>query len=100
MSATEIKLYDIFRKDLKLSDERAKIFAEVVQETVSNEVKQQQTSYKSQNKEDLLKLEMQLTSKIKQLNIKIESTKVDLVKWFVGMFLAPAIMIIGLYIKK
>ena len=36
MSATEIKLYDIFRKDLKMSDEKAKIFAEIVQETVVN----------------------------------------------------------------
>jgi hypothetical protein len=100
MSTTEIKLYDIFRKDLKLSDEKAKIFAEIVQETVINEVRHQQTEFKSQNKEDLLKLEMQLASKIEQLNVKIESTKVDLVKWFVGLFFALALMIIGLYIKK
>jgi hypothetical protein len=100
MSTTEIKLYDIFRKDLKLSDENAKIFAEIVQEMVINEVKNQQTEFKSQNKEDLLKLEMQLTSKIEQLNSKIETTKVDLIKWFVGLFFALALMIIGLYIKK
>ena len=93
MSTTEIKLYDIFRKDLKMSDEKAKIFAEVVQETVVNEVRHQQTQYKSQNKEDLLKLEMQLTA-------KIEQSKYDLVKWFVGLFIALAMMIIGLYIKK
>jgi hypothetical protein len=30
MSTTEKKLYDIFRKDLKLDDNRARIFAEVV----------------------------------------------------------------------
>ena len=93
MSTTEIKLYDIFRKDLKLSDEKTKIFAEIVQETVMNEVKHQQIEYKSQNKEDLLKLEMQLTS-------RIEQSKYDLVKWFVGLFFAIALMIIGLYIKK
>lgn len=100
MSTTEIKLYDIFRKDLKLSDEKAKIFAEIVQETVINEVRHQQTEFKSQNKEDLLKLEMQLASKIEQLNVKTETTKVDLIKWFVGLFFALALMIIGLYIKK
>ncbi len=93
MSTTEIKLYDIFRKDLKLSDEKARIFAEVVQETVVNEVKHQQTEFKSQNKEDLLKLEMQVTT-------KIEQSKYDLIKWFVGLFVALAMMIIGLYIKK
>ena len=100
MSATEMKLYDIFRKDLKMSDEKAKIFAEIVQETVVNEVKNQHTEFKSQNKEDLLKLEMQLTTKIEQTNSKIETTKVDLIKWFVGLFFALALMIIGLYIKK
>lgn len=100
MSTTEIKLYDIFRKDLNLSDEKARIFAEIVQETVTNEVKQQQIEYKSQNREDLLKLEMQLTTKLEQLNSKIETTKVDLIKWFVGLFFALTLMIIGLYIKK
>ena len=100
MSTTEIKLYDIFRKDLKMSDEKAKIFAEIVQETVVNEVKHQQTEFKSQNKEDLLKLEMQLTARMEQLNSKIETTKVDLIKWYVGLFLALAMMIIGLYLKN
>lgn len=80
IGATEIKLYDIFRKDLKLSDEKAKIFAEIVQETVVNEVKHQQTEYKSQNKEDLLKLEMHLTA-------KIEQSKYYLVKRFDGLFI-------------
>jgi hypothetical protein len=96
MSTTEIKLYDIFRKDLKLSDEKAKIFAEIVQETVINEVRHQQTEFRSQNKEDFYKIDLRM----EQLNSKIESTKVDLVKWFVGLFLALAMMIIGLYIKK
>ncbi len=89
MGATEIKLYEIFRNDLKLSVEKAKIFAEVVQETVINEVNHTKTEFKSQNKEDLLKLEMQLTS-------KTEQTKYDLIKWFVGLFFALALMIIGL----
>jgi hypothetical protein len=93
MGTTEIKLYDIFRNDLKLSDVKAKIFAEVVQETVMNEVKHSQTEFKSANREDLLKLEI-------QLNSKIEQSKYDLIKWFVGLFFALALMIIGLYIKK
>lgn len=96
MSTTEIKLYDIFRNDLKLSDEKARIFAEVVQETVINEVKQQHTEYKSVMKEDFYKVDL----KMEQMNSKIETTKVDLIKWFVGLFFALALMIIGLYIKK
>jgi hypothetical protein len=96
MSTTEIKLYDIFRKDLKLSDEKAKIFASIVQETVINEVKYQQTEFKSVFKEDFYKLDL----RIEQMNSKIETTKVDLINWFVGLFLALAMMIIGLYLKK
>jgi len=93
MSATEIKLYDIFRNDLKLDDTRAKIFAEVVQETIENQIKQNNTEFKSANKEDFLKLEMQLKGEIKD-------SKVEMVKWFVGLFLTLAVMVIGLYLKK
>ena len=64
---TEIKLYDIFRKDLNLFDTRAKIFAEVVQETIKNQVKHHSNEYKSVIKEDLLKIEMQLKREIKTL---------------------------------
>jgi hypothetical protein len=61
MSATEIKLYDIFRKDLKLDDAKAKIFAEVVQETIENQLNRVITKSKGLNKEDLLRLEMRLS---------------------------------------
>lgn len=40
------------------------------------------------SKEDLLKLET-----------KISETKVDIIKWVVGVFFALAMMIIGLYLK-
>ena len=90
MSTTEIKLYDIFRKDLKLDDNRARIFAEVVQETIQNEVNHQNTEFKSQIKEDLLKLEMQLKGEIKD-------SKTDMIKWFFAFFITLVIMILGLY---
>lgn len=90
MSTTEIKLYDIFRKDLKLDDNRARIFAEVVQETIQNEVNHQNTEFKSQIKEDLLKLEMQLKGEIKD-------SKTDMIKWFFAFFITLVLMILGLY---
>jgi hypothetical protein len=93
MSATEIKLYDIFRKDLKLDDNKAKIFAEVVQETIENEVKHQQTEYKSQLKEDFFKIEM----KIEGVRGELKDTKSELLKWFVGLFITLVLMILGLY---
>lgn len=90
MSTTEIKLYDIFRKDLKLDDNRARIFAEVVQETIQNEVNHQNTEFKSQIKEDLLKLEM-------QLKVEIKDSKTDMIKWFFAFFITLVLMILGLY---
>ena len=93
MNATDIKLQDIFRNDLNLSDAKAKIFAKVVNETILNEVDHKQTIYKSQNKEDLLKLEM-------QLNSKIEQSKSDLIKWFFAFFNTLELMILGLYAKN
>ncbi len=90
MSTTEIKLYDIFRNDLKLDDDRARIFAEVVQETIQNEVNHQSTEFKSQIKEDFLKLEMQLKGEIKD-------SKTDMIKWFFAFFITLVLMILGLY---
>ena len=30
----------------------------------------------------------------------LANTKIDMIKWFVGLFMALALMIIGLYFKK
>jgi hypothetical protein len=49
--------------------------------------------YRSIVKEDLLKLEMNLKGEIKD-------SKIDTIKFMVGVFIALALMIIGLYIKK
>ncbi|MFM9824624.1 hypothetical protein [Flavobacterium sp.] len=47
MSTTEIKLYDFFRKDLKLDDNRAKIFTEILYESIENNTIRSNTQYKS-----------------------------------------------------
>ena len=90
MNTIDIKLYEIFRNDLNLTEDRAKIFAGVVQETIVNEVNQKQTEFKSQIKEDFLKLEL-------QLNTKIEQSKSDMIKWFFAFFITLVLMILGLY---
>lgn len=62
------------------------------------------SEYKSIMKEDFLRLDMNLKTQIKdvkqELELKIEQTKSDLLKWFIGLFIALALMIIGLYIKR
>ena len=86
MSATEIKLYDFFRNDLKLDDNRAKVFTEVLNESIENQSNRTATEYKSIFKEDILKLE-----------IKLAETKSDLIKWFFAFFVTIMLMILGLY---
>jgi hypothetical protein len=93
MSTTEIKLYDIFRKDLKLDDNRARIFAEVVQETIQNEVNHQNTEFKSQIKEDFFKIDI----KMEGLRGEIKDSKSDMIKWFFAFFITLVLMILGLY---
>jgi hypothetical protein len=72
MGSINVKLYDILRTDFKLS-----------------ETKGESVNYKSELREDILKLE-----------IKMEQNKSELLKWFIGLFFGLALMIIGLYIKK
>jgi hypothetical protein len=86
MSATEIKLYDFFRKDLKLDDSRAKVFTEVLYESIETQTNKTATEYKSLFKEDLLKLD-----------IKIAESKSDMIKWFGAFFATIMLMILGLY---
>lgn len=103
MNTVNLNLYQILKTDFKLSDAKAKEFVDAISEEVQNDIKYENSDFKSTVKEDFLKLEL----KFKQVNTKIESVKVeikesknDMLKWFFGMFFALALMIIGLYLKK
>lgn len=93
VNTVSVKLYEFVKRELKLSNTKAKEFVEIFDEAVSYEVKENSSEYRSIMKEDLLKLEMNLRGEIKD-------TKNDMLKWFVGIFITLALMIIGLYIKK
>lgn len=80
----------IFRKDLKLDDTRAKIFTEILYESIESNAARINTKYKSEIQSDLQKMEMQLRSEIKD-------TKTDMIKWFFAFFVTLVLMILGLY---
>ena len=84
MNSANIKLYDLFRNDLKLDETKAREFVEAIDNTISQEVRQDKTEIATK---DFVKRE-------------ITEAKNDMIKWFVGLFFALALMIIGLYIKK
>ena len=56
------------------------------------------------SKEDLAMETKQIEAKLEQtkldLELKIEQTKTELLKWFIGAFTTIIIMILGLYIKR
>jgi hypothetical protein len=75
---------------LKLDDNRAKIFTEILYESIESNTVRFNTQYKSELQSDLQKMEMQLRTEIKD-------TKTDMIKWFFAFFVTLVIMILGLY---
>jgi hypothetical protein len=103
MNTVNLNLYQILKTDFKLSDEKAKEFVDAIREEVQNDIKYENSGFKSTVKEDFLKLELkfeQVNTKIESVKVEIKESKNDMLKWFVGMFFALALMIIGLYLKK
>ena len=89
MSTLELSLYQMLKTDLKISDERAKRYIEVLEEIQELKIKEVSNEYRSIFKDDIYKVESNLKNEI--------STNT---KWIIGLIFALAMMIIGLYIKK
>ena len=84
-SSFALQLYELIRT--KADEKTAKEAVTAVEGIIDVRTKHLPT------KEDLFKIKDEL----KEDNRK---TREDLIKWFVGMFITLALMIIGLYIKK
>lgn len=100
MSTVNINLYNILKSDFKLSDAKAKEFVDAIREEVQNDIKYENSDFKSSVREDFLKLELKLEQNKSELKSEIKDAKTDILKWFVGIFITLALMIIGLYLKK
>ena len=100
MDSVNINLYNILKSEFNLTDAKAKEFVEAIREEVQNDIRYENSEFKSSVREDFLKLELKITNEIKDVRIEIKETKNDILKWFVGMFFALALMIIGLYLKN
>ena len=107
MSTINLTLYQILKTDFNLSDAKAREFIDAIREEVQNDIKYENSDFKSSVREDFLKLELkgeqnksELRNEIKDVRVEIKESKNDMLKWFVGMFFALALMIIGLYLKK
>lgn len=88
MSTINLNLYNFLKSEFNLSDAKARAFAEAIKDEIQSDIKFENSDFKSSVREDFLKLEL-----------KMEQNKTELLKWFIGMFFALSLMIIGLYIK-
>lgn len=80
MNSVQIKLYDLFRKELNLPDDKAAAFVAAVEEVVENELKSDRNF--SASKEDIHRLEL-----------KVEQTKNDIYK---AMFWTSVVQLLAI----
>ena len=96
MSTPNIKLYDILRHELDITDEKARKITFAIQDVVKEDLGIINTEYKSIFKEDIKELEG-------RIELKIERSKSEILKWFVSLFvtlfLTLAVMIFSIYMK-
>ncbi len=90
MDTINIKLYNILKNDIKLPDAKAQEFIHALDELVQADIKNSATEYKSVIKDDLNKLD-----------IKIEQTKSDIIKWLFTFWVGTiGIAILFYFLKK
>jgi peptidoglycan hydrolase CwlO-like protein len=125
MNANNIKLYKLLKNDLQVAENKAGEFVDVLDAIIQSDIKDSAMEYKSFVKEDLAEIDKRidkLDAKIDKVDAKVDKvdakidlriselrgdlrgeikeTKIDTIKWMVGIFLALALMVIGLYFKK
>ena len=78
MNTIQIRLYDLFRNEISLSDEKDSAFVSAVEEVVENEVRKDSNIHSS--KEDIYRLELKIEQTKSDLELKMEQNKTDLYK--------------------
>lgn len=81
----QIKLFQVFKE--KFGERDATQIVEILEETIDN---------KFEEKKEILATKQDIAD----LSEKLHQGKVDTIKWVFGFFIALALMIIGLYLKK
>jgi hypothetical protein len=128
MDAPNIQLYNLFRQDLHLSDNKSLELMHVLDKEYKSGVKTdlvrfEQTMTDGFRKiderfekidarfdkiddrfinldKDIVRLDNKIDLKHSELRVEIHGSKVDTIKWVVSIFFALALLIIGLYFKK
>lgn len=89
MNSVQIKLYDLFRKELNLSDDKAAAFVAAVEEVVEHEFKNEKQALST--KEDIRNLK----DSIHLGELKIEQSKGDIYKAMFWTGIVQLLAILG-----
>lgn len=89
MNSVQIKLYDLFRKELNLPDDKAAAFVAAVEEVVEQELKNEKQALST--KEDIRSVK----EDIHRLELKVEQSKGDLYKAMFWTSIVQLLAILG-----
>ena len=91
----EIQLFNLLKP--KLGDMEAEAIVDYINLRFNDHTNELYKNFVT--KEDLLKSESRLNSRISLLDTRISETKSDILRWVVGIFIVTMMAIIGLYFK-
>jgi hypothetical protein len=91
MSMNQIRLYDLFRKELHLPDDKAAAFVKAVEDVAESEVNRKSNLLAT--KEDIHDLKNDINVLRSNLELKIEQSKTDIYK---AMFLTSIVQLIAI----
>ncbi len=75
-------------------------YIESIEKVVEEKTDSKTTEMKSLFKEDFTRLKFDSELRFKDLEVRIESTKNETLKWFIGGFVVIVLMVLGLYFKS
>ncbi|MEN9756767.1 MAG: hypothetical protein RL755_954 [Pseudomonadota bacterium] len=104
MSVTSLNIHEFYNelKSAGFSEQQAEVIANIQGKTASVVVDQARHDYELDNiatKRDLRELELTLENKIKDVELKIEQSKAELVRWVIGAGFLPVALIAGLILR-
>ena len=102
MSVTSLSIHEFYNelKSAGFSEQQAEVIANIQGKTAS--VDQARHDYELDNtatKRDLRELELTLENKSKDVELKIEQSKAELVRWVIGAGFLPVALIAGLILR-
>ncbi len=98
MSTLELKVYDILKS--KFTEKEASDVIEYVQTKVKETVEEKMVQSQILQSKDLEILRKEIKEDFAKVDGRFSETKIEILRWMFGIFLAMMMAIVGLYFKK